>query len=87
MITSAAVKILDIIKDEEKIIPCHRHCDVFYILYLFNMKKDIDYKVIEEGFLDENDNFYSRLKAKEHAIKCNQIINTEYNELYSEDLW
>ena len=46
MIVSAAVKIKDLRQDKEIIIPCHRHCDAFYILKQFAYKKNIDYKEI-----------------------------------------
>ena len=88
MIVKAAVKILNLHTNEEMIIPCHRHCDAFYILHLFNMKQGIDYKQIEQGFLDEHDNFYNRIAAKKHAQEFNQLKeNTRCAELFSEDLW
>jgi len=88
MIVKAAVKILNLHTNEEMIIPCHRHCDAFYILHLFNMKQSVDYKQIDQGFLDEHDNFYNRVAAKKHAQEFNQLKeNTRCAELYSEDLW
>ena len=89
MIVSAAVKIKDLRQDKEIIIPCHRHCDAFYILKQFSYKKDIDYKEIAQGFLDEEDNFYARTEAWNEAYKCNQlmVINNTSKELFSEDLW
>lgn len=87
MITRAAVKIHDLRQNKEIIIPCHRHCDAFLILKEFGYKQVIDYKILEQGFLDEHDNFYSRVAAKRHALACAQIIETEFSELYSEDLW
>ena len=86
MITSAAVKIKDLRQNKEIIIPCY--CDAFYILKQFSYKKDIDYKEIAQGFLDENDNFYDRVAAKKHAQEFNQLKeNTRCAELFSEDLW
>ena len=88
MIVSAAVKIKDLRQDKEIIIPCHRHCDAFYILKQFSYKKDIDYKEIAQGFLDEHDKFYNRISAKKHAQEFNQLKeNTRCAELFSEDLW
>lgn len=89
MIVSAAVKIKDLRQDKEIIIPCHRHCDAFYILKQFAYKKNIDYKEIAQGFLDEYDNFYTRAEAWNEAYKCNQlmVINNTSKELFSEDLW
>ena len=87
MIVKAAVKILNLHTNEEMIIPCHRHSDAFYILKLLNMRQSQDYTQLVQGFLDENDNFYNRLDAKKHAKLCHQITDTEYEELFSEDLW
>ena len=89
MIVSAAVKIKDLRQNKEIIIPCHRHCDAFYILKQFSYKKDIDYKEIAQGFLDEEDNFYTRIEAWNEAYKCNQlmVIDNTSKELFSEDLW
>ena len=89
MIVSAAVKIKDLRQDKEIIIPCHRHCDAFYILKRFAYKKNIDYKEIEQGFLDEHDNFYNRVEAWHEAYKHRQLkmVDPSYHELFSEDLW
>ncbi len=89
MIVSAAVKIKDLRQDKEIIIPCHRHCDAFYILKQFAYKKNIDYREIAQGFLDEHDKFYTRTKAWDEAYKCHQlmIIDNTSKELFSEDLW
>ena len=88
MIVKAAVKIFDIRQNKEWIIPCMRHCDAFYILKEFEYKKNTDYKELEQGFLDEYDNFYNRIDAKKHAQKFNQLKDdTDCAELYSEDLW
>ena len=92
MIVSAAVKIKDLRQDKEIIIPCHRHCDAFYILKQFSYKKNVDYKEIAQGFLDEHDNFYNRVEAWKHAWWHRQIIADEEEyyqrkELFSEDLW
>lgn len=89
MIVKAAVKILDYKQNKIITIPVHRHCDAFYILKEFGYKAREGYKEIEQGFLDEKDNFYSRVAAYEHAWKCGQINDEicQYKALYSEDLW
>ena len=88
MIVKAAVKIFDIRQNKEWTIPCMRHCDAFYILKEFGYTKNIDYKELEQGFLDEYDNFYNRIAAKKYAQEFNQLKeNTNCAELYSEDLW
>ena len=88
MIVKAAVKVLNLHTNEEMVIPCHRHSDAFYILHLFHMRQDVDYKQIAQGFLDENDNFYDRIAAWKHAWEYHQL-DEEYKptELFSEDLW
>ena len=89
MICRAAVKIYDKRQDKEIIIPCHRHCDAFQILHDFNYKKNVDFQEIEQGFLDEHDNFVNRIAAWYEAKKCNQLVDDSNRptELYSEDLW
>lgn len=89
MIVKAAVKIMDLRQNKEWIIPCHRHCDAFYILKELNYKKNIDYKEIEQGFLDEHDNFYNRVDAWHEAYKYRQLkmVDPSCHELFSEDLW
>ena len=89
MIVKAAVMVLNLHTKKEMIIPCHRHCDAFYILKMFNMRRDIDYIELAQGFLDENDKFYNRIDAWKHALEHKQI-DGEYEyptELYSEDLY
>lgn len=88
MIVKAAVKILDKRQNKEIIIPVMRHCDAFDILKQFSYKKNIDYKELAQGFLDEHDNFYDRIAAKKHAQEFNQLKETtRCAELFSEDLW
>lgn len=89
MIVKAAVKVLNLHTNEEMIIPCHRHCDAFYILKMFNMRRDIDYAELAQGFLDENDKFYNRVEAWHEAYKYRQLkmVDPSHRELFSEDLW
>lgn len=88
MIASAAVKIYDKRQNAIVTIPCHRHADAFQILRDFGYRRFIDYNEIAQGFLDENDNFLSRIEAKKAAQKCGQLSHeTGTQELYSEDLW
>lgn len=92
-IVKAAVKILDLRQNKEIIIPCHRHCDAFYILKQFSYQKDIDYKEIAQGFLDQDDNFYDRIESFKIAWNALQLKYEHYSkgfhvtELFSEDLW
>jgi len=89
MIVKAAVQIKDLRQNTIWEIPCHRHCDAFYILKMMNYKKNIDYIEIEQGFLDENDKFYNRVEAWHEAYKCRQLkmVDPLHHELFSEDLW
>ena len=88
MITRAVVKIKDLRQNKEIIIPVHRHCDAFYILKEFGYKIKVDYEILDQGFLNEHDEFLNRQKAYYEAKQCNQITVTEFeNCLYSEDLW
>lgn len=87
MIVKAAVKIFDKKQNKELILPAHRHCDIFYILKEFDYQKNRDYQELEQGFLDEHDNFYNRVEAYKHAVENKQIASNQITELYSEDLW
>ena len=89
MIVKAAVKILNLHTNEEMMIPCHRHCDAFYILKMFNMRRNVDYIELAQGFLDENDKFYNRVDAWHEAYKYRQLkmVDPSCHELYSEDVW
>lgn len=90
MITKACVIIFD--KSGKKYtIPCHRHSDAYWIISQFLSQHKIDRSRTIEGFLDEENNFYNRYKAYEHAVLTGQIIDAckadKICELYSEDLW
>ena len=41
----------------------------------------------EQGFLTSTGRFVNRVEAKEIAIKSGVVNETEFNQLYSEDLW
>lgn len=71
-------------------IPCHRHCDAFYIISQFVARDEIDKTKTEQGFLTEADEFLTRCDAMDEAIKCGQLppeAKERCAELYSEDLW
>ena len=67
MVAKAAVKIRVPIRDEEVIIPCHRHADAYEILNALGYRDGKEYTVVAEGFLDEDDNFMSRKRAWHEA--------------------
>lgn len=41
----------------------------------------------EQGFITSSGRFVDRIEAREIAIKAGQCKDTEYPQLYSEDLW
>jgi len=51
--------------------------------------KVYDYEEIEQGFLNEKEEFLDRVAAWKEAYKCRQIkmIDLSCHELFSEDLW
>jgi len=86
-IVSAAVKIYDKKQEKEIIMPCHRHCDAFQILKEFGYRRS-DYDILDQGFLDRNYIFLSRVEAKIAARENSQLLeDTTDKRLYSEDLW
>ena len=102
MITRAAVKIDygNHNTKQEIIIPCHRHCDAFQILHDFGFIKGVDFKEIEQGFLNEHGEFLGRIDAWHEAKRCNQFTQEYKDELareiyhpatprqlFSEDIW
>ena len=89
MIVSAAVKVFIYPLNKEVTIKVHRHCDAYEILYDFGYSRE-DYETVAQGFLDEHDNFYSRVDAWEHAWLHGQLPNElecNHRELFSEDLY
>lgn len=90
VVVSAAVKIYEERLQKEIIMPCHRHCDAFWILKEFGYQPAKGYKVLDDGFLDEHWNFMNRIEAHKMAYDAGQIPNDKpYHptELFSEDLW
>jgi hypothetical protein len=99
MVCRAAVKIqlFEANSVKEITIPCHRHCGAFHILHDFGYVKGIDYKEIEQGFLDEHDRFMSRTEAWREAYNNHQLkyendstydnIYSVCKQLFSEDVW
>ena len=86
-IISAAVKIYDKKQEKEIIIHCHRHCDAFHMLKEFGYVRS-EYDILDQGFLDRDYNFLSRVDAKIVARANNQLLEDSNDpNLYSEDLW
>jgi len=95
MITKAAMKYYIFPLEKEVIIPVHRHGDGEVILKRFEFKP-VDYRLIEQGFLTDEDEFLGRSDALEHAYESGQLRKYDPWELksildsdvlMSEDLW
>lgn len=97
-IIAAAVKLN--VKGEEKIIPCHRHSDAYFICKELGVKYDAGSTI--EGFIaydeefDKPTRFVNRVEALLIAEKANQLRKDDLdyfgykrtgNALFSEDLW
>lgn len=82
MITSAACRA--IVNEEEHVFPVHRHCDFFDWMHMLGCAYDKN--KVEQGFIDEYDNFYTRQEAAKIAWESKQI-DKPLKTLYSEDLY
>jgi len=58
--------------------------DIIHHLAKSGFKTPIDGK---QGFITSTGRFVGRVEAKEIAIASGQITESEYSQLYSEDLW
>ena len=89
MIVQAACRISIPGVSEIQIIPLHRHGDMGRIFKAFGFKPG-DCEIIEQGFLDEKGNFYSRKAAAEYMRnhwQKTRLGDLPVEELYSEDLY
>jgi len=82
MITNAAIKITDDIIAIG--IKPARHCDIIFALAKSGCKIPVDG---EQGFMTDKGEFIDRVLAKAHAQGSGQVKETEFRQLYSEDLW
>ena len=73
MIISCGLKIFNYHTGKTHIIPCTLYCDGYNQLSELGYKKDIDYKVISEGFVNSNNDFLNRAEAIIEAKKCLQF--------------
>lgn len=90
MIVQAACRIAIDGVDDIQIIPLHRHGDMGKILKAFGFKPNEGYKILEQGFINEQGDFYNRKSALRHVNECGQQVllgNFNTDELYSEDLY
>ena len=72
---------------EPQVIPLHRHCDLGRILKAFGFLPHQDYKIITQGFIDNEGTFYNRRDAYALAKACGQKVPEGKTELFSEDLY
>lgn len=82
MITNAAIKLdcgIIIIAPRPM-----RHDDLIHELAKRGFQTPINR---EYGFMASDGVFLDRVTAKRHALYCEQIIKTEFPQLYTEDLW
>lgn len=77
MIISCALKLFNYHTGKTHIIPCVRYCDAYNQLYELDYKKDIDYKVISEGYINSNNDFLTCAEALIEAKRCLQF-NIDY---------
>lgn len=95
MIVCAAVKFLITKTNRECILCGIRHGDCFSQIADLGLKKGVDYKILCEGFMDAQHNFYTREDAFNLTLANGQLsastrqLKRERNEkeLYSEDLY
>lgn len=98
MILASAIKFRIEATGEEVVLCGCRHGDIFMQLPALGFEPRKGYKEIEQGFIDNNNNFLTREEAFEHAKQCGQISSKiayarDHGEsvggkqMISEDLW
>lgn len=95
MIICAALKVQVEGLDHTTIVPCLRHGDGYKILKDLGYAPKTKYKVLEDGFINQDGEFLSRVEAFLHANEIGQCNATQrwywkdhnQDELYSEDLY
>ena len=98
MILASAIKFHIEATDKDVVLCGCRHGDVFAQLDALGFDPHKGYKEIEQGFIDNHNNFLTRQEAFEHAKQCGQlcakiVYAREHGEdigglnLISEDLW
>ena len=95
MILASAIK-FKIEKTNKEVVLCGaRHGDIFAQLEHLGFEPHKEYKEIEQGFIDHNNNFLTREEAYKYAKEIGQLCcriahdrETTYGvKLISEDLW
>lgn len=95
MILAAAIK-YRIEKTGKYVVLCGaRHGDILKQLKRLGFGPRDGYEEIEQGFIDNHNNFLTREEAYDHAVTCGQLCakiiyertKSDNKQLISEDLW
>ena len=73
MITKAAMRVYDKRRQIEMILTGHRHHDILNNLREFGYTPNIDYVILEQGFITDEHEFVSREDAWLEAYRCGQL--------------
>ena len=88
MIVCSAIQFRIESTNEEVVLCGLRHGDIFKQLKSLGFAPRKGYTEIEQGFVDDNNNFLNREDALIHAKECGQItVSKSDRELLSEDLY
>lgn len=85
MIIASAIKFYSKNSEYPIIMTGHRHPNIFNKMAEMGIQYNKDTCV--QGFMTDDFHFLNRYEAKKYAIECGQIMETKYDELFSEDLW
>ena len=86
MIKHSAIKFYILGDDRPIIITGKRHADILERMFDYGFQYDRSTAV--QGFLNDKNQFLDRRDAKFEARACHQLIeDTDYGELFSEDIW
>lgn len=97
MILAAAIKFYIEETNKEVVLCGSRHGDIFAQIKTLGFEARKGYKELEQGFINEKNEFLTRREAFEHAKQCGQISSKIIYErehgcvggtqMISEDLW
>ena len=98
MILASAIKFLITETNKEIVLCGARHGDIYAQLDVLGFKPNNGYEEIEQGFIDNHNNFLNRKDAFIHAKECGQLCARIVHEreskklcgglnMISEDLW
>jgi hypothetical protein len=72
------------LNDNNCVVTCKRHADALVYLAKNGI---LGVNNLTQGFITSQGRFVDRAEAKKIAIKAGQIAESEFPQLYSEDLW